>query len=69
MSGLKQKTVHDAGVTNPTELPIADGEFASAPRSSYAINETVNLTFTNKVVEGYADRLTIADGSTRPGHA
>ena len=71
MGRLKQKTVFDAGVTNPTEsvreINDQGAEFVSAHRSSYAVNESINLVFTNKVIEGYKPRDSYADGSVRPG--
>lgn len=73
MALIKQKTIHDAGTTVPTQLNVErddqGGEFVQAPRSSYAINETVGLVFTEntKVLEGPQHRLTIADGGVRPG--
>lgn len=77
MARLRQKAVSDAGVYSPTDLPqeINDqgGKFAQTPRSSYAINETITLTFTNKIVEQTTNEprsaTTFADGAVRPGTA
>jgi len=68
--GLKQKSIFDAGVTNPTEnFEINDqgGKFTKSPKSSYAITETVNLPFTSNILGNNNKNLNIADGERRPG--
>ena len=75
MAKLRQRIIHDAGATNPSvtgrEIDDQGGKgFVSAPRSGYAINESINLVFTDrntKILEGYQDRLTLGDGDVRPG--
>lgn len=70
--GIKQKVIFDAGVANPTEqyeINDQDGVLTSAPKSAYAITETINLVFTYGLgVIGLTKRnLNIADGERRPG--
>ena len=72
--GLKQKIVHDAGITSNTKISqelndqggIGNNSF---PRSAYAINESIDLVFTEgtKILESSQHRLNIADGGQRPG--
>lgn len=74
MAKLRQRTVHDAGASKPTnieEINDQGGRYASTPRSSFAINESVELVFTNKIVEqaGGQKYNPIADGAQRPGTA
>jgi hypothetical protein len=75
--GLKQKVVFDAGTTNNPQLynnistaNLNDqgGRITHAPESQYAITETSNLTFTNRIVGPQKKNLNIADGERRPGH-
>jgi len=73
---LKQKVVFDAGVATPPDLfEINDqgGHLSRAPKSPYAITETINLVFTYHMgvvgaLMGTTDKnLNIADGQRRPG--
>ena len=56
MSRLKQKRLHDAGVTNPIplsrEIDDQGGEYQATPRSAYAVGEAPILKFTNRIVTG-----------------
>jgi len=70
MGRTKRKTFHDAGISTPkdlTEINDQGGILYTVPRSTFAISESTNLLFTNKVVEGVATRVVIADGGVRPG--
>jgi len=68
---LKQKIFFDAGVQNTTDIYEKNDQpkssFTSTPRSKYAIQETVILTFTNKIVGPTTKNLNISDGERRPG--
>ena len=78
--GIRQRRVHEAGVTNPSQLPdeINDGvrgdRYNSVPKGGAQIQESSNLVFSNKIVEGRplnsANRLVLGDqGAVRPGTA
>jgi len=76
--GLRQKRVHEAGITNPSRLSdeINDGArgdvYNSVPKGGAEIQECSNLVFTNRIIEGrpLSSKLVIADeGSVRPGTA
>jgi hypothetical protein len=74
--GIKKRVVHDAGITHPSKLgkEINDqggSGFVTPPRSSFAIDESINLVYTQntKILESYKPNLNIADGDQRPGTA
>jgi hypothetical protein len=70
--GIRQKFIHDAGVTNPIkqrEINDQGGDFESTPVSSFAIHETTNLVFTNRFIEGKIKQPSFYDGGIRPGTA
>jgi hypothetical protein len=78
--GLRQKRVNEAGITNPSRIPdeINDGargdSYNSVPKGGSEIQESSNLVFTNRIIEGRplnsANRLNLGDeGSVRPGTA
>ena len=75
--GLKQKAVFDSGTTNNPQLynvisqaNLVDqgGRMTHAPKSPYAIQETMNFVFTNHIVGSLKKNINIADGERRPGH-
>ena len=71
--GLKQKKVHDAGVTSTINIPNQVAYLdptnpeVAAPKSKYAIGETSNFPFTNHIVGSLSKNINIADGERRPG--
>jgi hypothetical protein len=74
--GLKQKVFFDAGsstdpqmyrVISNANLNDQGGRMTHAPESGYAIAETNNFVFTNKIVGSLAKNINIADGERRPG--
>jgi hypothetical protein len=70
--GLKQKKIHDAGITSTTKIAdtgayMGTNNEMNAPKSNYAITETSNLVFTNRIVGRTDKNLNIADGQRRPG--
>ncbi|MDD5650198.1 MAG: hypothetical protein PHF86_07280 [Candidatus Nanoarchaeia archaeon] len=74
MGLLKQKVIFDAGVSNPKndyEINDQTGRLTSAPKSPYAITETINIAFTYNygVLGPNSKNLNIADGERRPGTA
>jgi len=70
---LRKRIYQDAGVSSEPKLETPDifdqgGPHTDIPKSPYAIKETVDLTFTNRWVEGKIRKnSTFADGDIRPG--
>jgi len=70
MAHLERKTFSDAGVVNTIDLFEKNdqgGIINTTPKSARSIRGTANLLFSNKIVEGFDKKLTIADGDVRPG--
>jgi hypothetical protein len=69
----RRRINQDAGVSSEPKMDLPEINdqgghgHTEVPKSGYAIRETIDLTFTNRFVEGKGRRLSFADGDVRPG--